>query len=306
MKRLLITGGTVFVSRYTAEYFVSKGYEVYVLNRGTKSQSQGVHWIQADRHCLGNQLSHIYFDVIIDICAYDEKDIFDLVNALGNFQQYIMISSSAVYPEYEKQPFQENAKLDFNCYWQDYGVKKIAAEKALLQIVPDAYIIRPPYLYGPMNNIYREAFVFECALKNRPFYIPKDGSMMLQFFHINDLCRFMECLILNPPSQHIFNVGNPQLISVVDWVRLCYQILHKNPEFVFVNSIIDQRKYFPFYDYEYQLDIQKQNSIMPMTISLEKGLLSSYQWYQNNHGLVRRKPFIEYIDDYLLNLSILS
>lgn len=30
---------TVFVSRYVAEYYVSKGYEVYVLNRGTRKQS---------------------------------------------------------------------------------------------------------------------------------------------------------------------------------------------------------------------------------------------------------------------------
>ena len=39
MKKFLITGGTVFVSRYIAEYYVSKGYEVYVLNRNCKKQS---------------------------------------------------------------------------------------------------------------------------------------------------------------------------------------------------------------------------------------------------------------------------
>lgn len=33
MKKLLITGGTVFVSRYMAEYYVKSDWEVYVLNR---------------------------------------------------------------------------------------------------------------------------------------------------------------------------------------------------------------------------------------------------------------------------------
>ena len=30
MKKVLVTGGTIFVSRYIAEYYVAKGYEVYV------------------------------------------------------------------------------------------------------------------------------------------------------------------------------------------------------------------------------------------------------------------------------------
>ena len=35
MKKVLVTGGTVFVSKFAAQYFVDKGYEVYVLNRNT-------------------------------------------------------------------------------------------------------------------------------------------------------------------------------------------------------------------------------------------------------------------------------
>lgn len=33
MKKILITGGTVFVSRYAAQYFVDKGYEVEIQGR---------------------------------------------------------------------------------------------------------------------------------------------------------------------------------------------------------------------------------------------------------------------------------
>ena len=48
MKKVLVTGGTIFVSRYIAEYYVAKGYEVYVLNRNSREQSKGVKLIQAD------------------------------------------------------------------------------------------------------------------------------------------------------------------------------------------------------------------------------------------------------------------
>lgn len=46
MKKVLVTGGTIFVSRYIAEYYVAKGYEVYVLNRNSREQSKGVKLIQ--------------------------------------------------------------------------------------------------------------------------------------------------------------------------------------------------------------------------------------------------------------------
>ena len=39
MKKILVTGGTTFVSKYTAEYFVNRNYEVYVLNRNSKPRS---------------------------------------------------------------------------------------------------------------------------------------------------------------------------------------------------------------------------------------------------------------------------
>lgn len=38
MKRILVTGGTVFVSKYVAKYFQSNNYEVYVLNRGVSNK----------------------------------------------------------------------------------------------------------------------------------------------------------------------------------------------------------------------------------------------------------------------------
>ena len=218
MKKILVTGGTTFVSKYAAEYFVNMGYEVYVLNRNTKSQVRGVKLIEDDRHNLNGILKNLSFDVVADITAYNEKDIIDFVKELGSYGQYIMISSSAVYPEYGVQPFLEESEKAANIFWGTYGTDKIVAEKALLERVKDAYILRPPYLYGPMNNVYREAFVFDCALADRKFYLPKDGDMKLQFFHVKDLCRLMEVIIKEKPEEHILNVGNAEAVSIKEWV----------------------------------------------------------------------------------------
>ncbi|WP_281550330.1 NAD-dependent epimerase/dehydratase family protein, partial [Murimonas intestini] len=179
---ILVTGGTVFVSKYIANYFKNNN-EVFVLNRNTKKQLDGVHLIEADRHNLGNILKEYNFDVVLDICAYTGEDVSDLTDALPDgVKDYILISSSAVYPETNVQPFTEEQEIGSNSIWGNYGTNKIEAEKILPSRMPAAYILRPPYLYGPMQNVYREPFVFECALSNRVFYIPKDGTMKMQFF----------------------------------------------------------------------------------------------------------------------------
>ena len=75
MKKVLVTGGTVFVSRYVAEYYVKKGYDVYVLNRNTRPQSEGVTLIEANRRNLGDLLKAHHFDVVFDVTAYNADDI---------------------------------------------------------------------------------------------------------------------------------------------------------------------------------------------------------------------------------------
>ena len=300
MKRILITGGTTFVSRYATEYFLEHGYEVYVLNRNSKPQVNGVKLIEGDRHDLGDKLKNIHFDIVADITAYDAKDIIDLYDALGTFNQYIMISSSAVYPEYGEQPFKEESQKAPNKYWGKYGTDKIEAEQCLLERVPDAYILRPPYLYGPMNNVYREAFVFDCAKTNRKFYLPKDGEMKLQFFHVKDLCGIMEKIIETKPSVHILNVGNEKAVSIKEWVTKCYACFDKVPELVNVYDDIEQRNYFSFHNYDYYLDVKKQKEIYPNTVSLDDGLKEAAQWYIANEAEVNKKTYFEYIDENLM------
>lgn len=95
----------------------------------------------------------IHFNVVIDT-AYNAADINMLLDGLRSYEEYILISSSAVYPESGLQPFKEKEQLGLNKYWGKYGTDKIKAEKVLLSRNPNAYILRPPYLYG---RLYKKA-----------------------------------------------------------------------------------------------------------------------------------------------------
>lgn len=300
MRNILVTGGTVFVSRYVAEYFVKKSDEVYVLNRNSRPQSAGVKLIEADRNALGDKLKDYDFDVVVDVTSYTKADVENLINALGTIKEYVFISSSAVYPETLQQPFHEEQECGPNSIWGAYGTNKLEAEKYLQEHVPQAYILRPPYLYGPMQNVYREPFVFDCAMADRAFYIPKDGSMKMQFFHVEDLCRIIDILLEKKPEQKIFNVGNKESVTIKEWVAMCYQVVGKELRTVHVDASYPQRQYFSFYDYEYYLDVNKQSALMPDTKPLVEGLQESYEWYCEHEDLVNKKPLMKYIDEELV------
>lgn len=303
MRKLLVTGGTVFVSRYIAEYFAQKGDDVTVLNRNWHPQQEQTNLIEADRHHLGNILKQQSFDAVLDVTAYTKEDVSDLLDGLGTshrqFQDYVLISSGAVYPETLPLPFSETQQTGANKCWSAYGINKIAAEQELLKRVPDAYILRPPYLYGPMNNVYREAFVFDCADSGRTFYLPRSGEMRLQFFHVRDLCRCIEAILDNRPSVHIFNVGNKECVSVREWVEQCYRAAGSTARFTEVYQDISQREYFCFHDYEYQLDVTRQEALIKDTVPLEEGLRESYGWYRAHREEVNRKGYLAYIDKWL-------
>ncbi len=299
MQKILITGGTTFVSKFTSQYFADRDYDVYVINRNNHEQHKHVNLINCDRLKLGNKLKGIHFDAVLDITAYTRDHVKSLIDALDSFDDYIFISSSAVYPETNPQPFTEEQKCGKNSVWGDYGLNKLAAEEYLFKNVPNAYILRPPYFYGLYENLYRELFVFDCAIKNRKFYIPGNGDMKLQFFNVKDLCRFIEILLEKHPENKIFNLGNQKAVTIRDWVKLCYGAAGKKPEFVNVNEEINQRNYFCFYNYEYVLDVTKQCELMPDTVPIDKGLAEEFEWYKNNQGSVSRKNYFEYIDTQL-------
>lgn len=294
--KLLITGGTVFVSKYAATYFQNKGHDVYVLNRGNKEQVEGVTLIKGDCHQLKDILKGYHFDAVLDICAYTKQDIKELLEALGDFQDYVFISSSAVYPDTNTQPFGEEQPIGKNYYWKDYGINKVEAEQYLRQKVPQAYIIRPAYIYGPMQNLYREPFVFECALRNRKFYIPKDGTMKLQFIHIDDLCKMMENILLIHPKQKIYNAGNEEPVDINTFVDLCYQVVDTPLEAVHVYDHDNPRDYFSFSNYEYVVSAKHQKEILKETIDFKTGLKESFNWYLKHQEDVLRRDYIDFID----------
>ncbi|MDE6764207.1 MAG: NAD-dependent epimerase/dehydratase family protein [Oscillospiraceae bacterium] len=298
VRNILVTGGTVFVSRFTAEYFAAKGDNVFVLNRGNRPQPEDVTPIICDRCAIGTRFKGKAFDLVVDVSAYTRADAEKLVTAIGDFGCYIFISSGAVYPETLPLPFREEQKCGRNSVWGDYGANKLDAENFLLENVGNAYIVRPPYLYGRYENLYRAPYIFDCADMGQPVYVPRE-DLPLQFFNVYDLCRFIEILYAVRPAESIFNVGDPDTVTVGEWVRICFEAAGKSPEIRIAPKDYFARNYFCFYDMDYRLDVSRMRRLMPDVKPLAEGIREEYEWYKTSPDAVLKRSYFEYINENL-------
>ena len=127
--------------------------------------------------------------------------------------------------------------------------------------------------------------------------MPKDGSLKLQFFEVEDLCRLIEAIVEKKPDYHVINTGNVQATDAAEWVKLCYSVLGKTPDIRYVLAEYEQRQYFPFRDYKYYLDVTRQTELLTDLKPLEIGLKESYEWFKNNRELIVRKDYFRYIEE---------
>ncbi len=184
--KVLILGGSYFVGRKMVEFLAGHGYEVTVLNRGTKPLSvEGVRQICCDRNDgegMKKALAGKVFDYVIDVSWQDVSWVEKLCGALSfdSVKKLVFISSSAVYDvEHLQIPFLETDALAENKYWTFYGKGKIDAESYYSEFLKDKktelVILRPPYIYGEYNYAQRESLIFRQLMENKPVVIPKSN-----------------------------------------------------------------------------------------------------------------------------------
>src|ERR1022692_699261 len=182
--RVLVIGGTLFIGRLLVDELLKAGHEVAVLHRQPKHDwGRRVENIMADRNdadAVREALSTRRFDVVFDN-VYDWErgttaaQVEATVRACGDrLSRYIFMSSVAAYGDglnhYEKDPLAAEDHAD------TYVRNKAATERLLFRMHNQhgfpVVTFRPPFIYGPENPFYREAFFWDRLRLGPPGIIP--------------------------------------------------------------------------------------------------------------------------------------
>ncbi|MEN6607274.1 MAG: SDR family oxidoreductase [Bryobacteraceae bacterium] len=244
---VLVIGGTLFVGRMLVAELPKQGHQVTVLHRKAGHDlGNEVASIQADRNqpeSVRRALSGRTFDVVFDnVYDWERGTTASQVEATAlacgdSLQRYIFLSSVAAYPEGLNRREEDGPlKDDFP---SPYARNKAESEHALFRLHQKsgfpAVTIRPPYIYGPGNPFYREAFFWDRLRDGRPIIIPEDGSRLMHFVYVKDLVRALLRAMEEPAAVgQAFNVANTEPVTQVETVRAFAEAAGEDAQLVYI------------------------------------------------------------------------
>ena len=136
--RVLVMGGTEFISLHLVDRSLARGHEVTVLNRGRRRSacrrvSATIAGDRKDHAGLRRASTGDRFDGVFDITYAPTlgEDVAALLAALDGRPHVVFISTGRVYDHALPIPYSEETPRGL--YWGDYARHKIAGEDLLLE-----------------------------------------------------------------------------------------------------------------------------------------------------------------------------
>jgi len=199
--RVLVVGGTEFISLHLVRALLRERHNVVVLNRGRQPGRvpAGVKTIVADRKdhaALGRALAGERFDGLVDItyAPTTGDDVRALLVALdGRAGHTIFVSTGRVHDHALPIPYHEDTPRSL--FWGEYAKNKIEGEDAYLSSGLPASVVRPTHVFGPLNTRNNETFFFDRLVRGRPVLVPGAGGWLRQFGHVEDLADAMAAML---------------------------------------------------------------------------------------------------------------
>ncbi|MGI5126974.1 NAD-dependent epimerase/dehydratase family protein [Pseudonocardia sp. CA-107938] len=145
--RLLILGGTRFLSHATAAAALARGHDVVCAARGESgSVPDGAMLVAVDRDRGLGPLTGERFDAVVDVARMNLPWVRDALTSI-DARHWTFVSSVSVYADDGSllAPLEEADPTDP----EGYGAVKVASENAVRATHPDALIVRAGLICGP-------------------------------------------------------------------------------------------------------------------------------------------------------------
>jgi nucleoside-diphosphate-sugar epimerase len=301
---VLVIGGTLFIGRLLVAELLKLGHRVTVLHRKPVhdfgSEVGGIQGDRNDSEAMRSLLAGRRFDAAFDnVYDWERGTTATQVEATAlacedSIRRYVFMSSVAAYGKgldrCEEEPLAPDDDPD------SYVRNKAMSERALLRLHEKtgfpAVTIRPPYVYGPGNPFYREAFFWDRLRDSRPVILPDNGSRLMHFVYVKDLVQ--GCLLTMEAPEAVgqaFNIANERPVTQLEVVRALAAAAGKEARPVFIprakiteagGQTLGPNLYFGVYfDMPpITVDISKARRLLGFQpTDFRTGLTETYEWY---------------------------
>jgi nucleoside-diphosphate-sugar epimerase len=304
--KVLFIGGTGVISSACSELALTRGIELFHLNRGVSKDIRkvdGAKTIHADIRKpeeARKALSGMEFDAVVDWIAFVPEHVkTDIDLFTGRTGQFVFISSASAYQTPpEKLPVTEETPLD-NPFWE-YSRNKIACEKLLKEEnrrngFPYT-IVRPSHTYDKTSVPIEGGFTALHRMEmGQPVVVHGDGTSIWTLTHHKDFAVGLVGLLGNKKAlNEAFQITSDEWLSWNGIFTLFARELGVVPHLVHVPSEIIAK-----YDKEVGdslmgdkahsmiFDNTKIRSVVPEfnpKIPFSQGVKEIVAWYRQNPG----------------------
>lgn len=305
MIKILLIGGTGVLSSAVTEESLKRGYDVTMINRGSKPIPPSAHLFKSDNkdyRKIEQYLHGKFFDAVIDFLCYTKEELnlsFELYHKYTH--QYFFISSGAVYNTKMPPPFKEDAPKVLDIW--PYSINKWNCECMLVEMASKTScnftIIRPGVTYGNTRIPYgiSPGYGYHwtlCAriLAGKPIISWNGGGIRSSVMRVEDFAYQLVGLIGNKNAYNeVFNISGDESPSSNDILTELSSILNKecitidiDPEFYAAEYPERYGEILGGRAYNSQLDNSKIARIAPISqmISLHDGIKRTLDAYEKN------------------------
>ena len=317
--KIIITGGAGFLGSHLCERLIDKGHQIICIDNLLKGKLENLEKLKTNPNFqffnidvtipemlnLNLQADQIYH--LASVCSpnpFRPINIHKLpfetmrVNTFGTWQlcemamkngaKFLFASTSEVYGNPLEHPQKEDYKGNVSTTEPRsvYDEAKRFGETIVSTFVRsrrlDGRIVRIFNTYGPKMNLDDGRVVIEflgAALTNKPLYIFGDGTQTRSFCYVSDLIEGLIAAMEKGQTGNVYNLGNPEEISVLDLAYLIKKVAKSDSKIQF--------RTMPFEEKGQTLrrkpDILKAKKILrwsPM-IKLEDGLNKTVDFINN-------------------------
>jgi len=272
-KEILILGGTGPLGRNVTDFFLKKGYNVYLFNRGlhTLTQNSDAKLIIGNRQNLNDlsKLKSISPDYVIDTLGWFPETLNEIINIFSNkIKGYIFISSASVYPGSSDRFFNEETPItSVNPTWANIGLQKKHCEE-ILKSAENSFpvvILRLSHLLGVPGTLSRETFLTKEILMGHRVYIPDDGNAKLQFISCSqtaEVCFEIISKMLFLERYNIFNLTSAKCWTIKEWIKQFAQWLNLDVKYEFMEYSSQTKNRFIYQPGNVMMDNRKIEKIL--------------------------------------------
>ena len=320
--RVLVVGGTEFVSLHLVRALLGRGHEVAVLNRGRRGERlpAGVRTLVADRKdhaALRAALAGETFDGVVDVTYAPTlgEDVVALLDALQGQPHVLFVSTARVYDHALPIPYSEATPRGL--YWGEYARHKIAGEDALLerhrQEGLPVTIVRPTHVLGPLNTRHNETFFMDRIHRGRPVLVPGHGGWLRQFGHVGDLADALAAMLGDARTHgQAYNVMGEETVTQVGFVEAIAEVMGRPVTFRHFDPALlqDWDRPGPVFGQNLVYNCHAVHTTHKLRLdlgirpgyTLRSGLAQTWDWYRAA-GLVEREVDFAFEDRLLATLG---